>query len=203
MKQNLQKQLDFFLEQLPKEHAPSLLLHSCCGPCSTYVLTYLSKYFEITVYFYNPNIMPKSEYAQRLTTQKDVLSKLTFPNPVHLIEPPYDQKEFLEIARGLESEPERGKRCEKCMDLRLRKSAEYAAANGYDFFCTTLSVSPHKDAILLNNLSEKYADKFQISTFPADFKKKGGFLESIRLSKELGLYRQNYCGCIFSKHNEI
>lgn len=201
MKANFQKQLDIFLEQLPKDPIPTLLLHSCCGPCSTYVLNYLSKYFKITIYFYNPNIMPQKEYEQRLTTQKEVLLKSSFPNPIQLIEPTYNVEEFLQISKGLENEPERGKRCEKCMELRIKKCAEYAAQNGYDFFCTTLSISPHKDALLLNDLSIKYADKFHIRTLPADFKKKNGFLESIRLSKELSLYRQDYCGCIFSKNN--
>jgi len=203
MKQNLQKQLDIFLEQLPRDPLPTLLLHSCCGPCSTYVLSYLSYYFEITVYFYNPNIMPKDEYIKRLNAQKKVLTDLPFPTPIHLVEPKYDPGEFFSIAKGLENEPERGKRCEKCIDLRLKKSAEYAAQNKFDYFCSTLSVSPHKDALLLNNLSEHYSKAFCVNTFPADFKKKNGFLESTRLSKELGIYRQNYCGCIFSINSEI
>ena len=203
MKQNFQKKLESFLAELPKDSVPKLLLHSCCGPCSTYVLSYLSNYFEITVFFYNPNIMPKSEYDRRLSAQKDVLEKLHFRYPVHLIEPRYDPQEFLEISKGLEAEPERGKRCEKCIELRLRQSARYAAENGYDYFCSTLSVSPHKDADLLNTVSNKYALEFNIHAVPADFKKKNGYLESIRLSKEIDLYRQNYCGCIFLKNNQI
>ena len=203
MKQNYQKQLDSFLADLPKDPTPKLLLHSCCGPCSTYVLSYLSNYFEITVYFYNPNIMPQDEYHLRLKAQKEALSKLTFRHPVSLVEAKYDPQEFISIAAGYEDEPERGKRCQKCMDLRLKKSAEYAAQNGFDYFCTTLSVSPHKDVGLLNELSFKYAQEYRIQTIPADFKKKNGFLESIRLSKEIGLYRQDYCGCIFSKNNKI
>lgn len=202
MRQNYQKLLDDFLQDLPRDPLPKLLLHSCCGPCSTYVLSYLSKYFDITIYFYNPNIMPKIEYDQRLSAQKEVIEGISFPNPIHLIVPTYDTTEFLKIAKGFENEPERGKRCQKCIDLRLDKSAAYAAENGYDYFCTTLSVSPHKDAVLINDLSEQYAQKYGTPSIPTDFKKKNGFLESIQLSKELGIYRQNYCGCIFSKNNE-
>lgn len=199
MKENYQIRLEQLISEIPKGTTPKLLLHSCCGPCSTYVLSYLAKYFEIAVYFYNPNIMPKSEYNLRLKAQKEVLDGLSFPNKVSLVEPPYDQNDFLLAVRGLEDEPERGARCEICMDLRIKKTAEYAAENGFDYFCTTLSVSPHKDAMLLHKLSEKYAASENIKTLPADFKKKNGFLESIRLSKELNIYRQNYCGCIFSK----
>lgn len=199
MKENYQRQLDTLLEQLPKDKVPTLLLHSCCGPCSTYVLQYLSKYFQISVYFYNPNIMPRSEYGLRLETQKKVLSEMTFPHPVKLVEAPYDLDTFLEKIKGYENEPERGKRCDICMEMRICKSAEYAAENNFDFFCTTLSVSPHKDAVLLHTLSQKYADIYSVTALPADFKKKSGYLTSVSLSKELGLYRQNYCGCIFSK----
>lgn len=199
MKPNFQKQLDTLLEQLPAAEVPSLLLHSCCGPCSTYVLDYLSKYFDITVYFYNPNVMPSSEYDLRLQTQKDVLQNLTLSRNIKLVEAPYDPQEFLSISKGLENEPERGKRCKKCIELRIQKTAKFASDNGFDYFCTTLSVSPHKDAELINSLSEKYAEIYNINTIPTDFKKRNGYLESIRLSKELGLYRQDYCGCIFSK----
>ena len=199
MKQNFQKQLDIFLSTLPSENVPSLLLHSCCGPCSTYVLSYLAKYFNITIYFYNPNIMPEPEYKLRLETQKEVLNKLKLPHEVKLIEGAYDRNEFLKSIAGLENEPERGERCKKCMELRIKNTAKFAFENGFDYFCTTLSVSPHKDAALLNSLSEKYASLFKIKTIPADFKKQNGFLQSTKLSKELQLYRQDYCGCIFSK----
>lgn len=199
MKPNYQLQLDTFIEQIPVGTVPKLLLHSCCGPCSTYVLSYLAKHFEITVFFYNPNIMPSEEYQLRLKTQQTVIENLSFPNKVSLVAPTYDVKEFLSAVKGFENEPERGVRCEKCMELRIRKTAEYAVANDFDFFCTTLSVSPHKDAVLLHDLSQKYAAQLDIPALPADFKKRNGFLESIRLSKELNLYRQNYCGCIFSK----
>jgi len=202
MKENYQKQLDDLLQQLPPKKVHKLLLHSCCGPCSSYVLQYLSQYFEITVYFYNPNIMPMEEYNLRLAAQKQVLKGLTFTHPVHLVEACYDPAEFLQNVKGLENEPERGKRCEKCIELRIQKSAEYAAKNNFDFFCTTLSVSPHKNAVLLHSLSEKYSELYNIKTLPADFKKKNGYLTSIRLSKELGLYRQDYCGCIFSKQQK-
>ena len=199
MKENFQLQLDNLIKELTEENRPSLLLHSCCGPCSTAVLKYLSQHFNISLFFYNPNIMPEEEYVLRLDTQKRVLKHLALPNPVALITPPYNPREFIEIAAGLENEPERGKRCVKCMDLRIKTTAEYAARHNFDYFCTTLSVSPHKDATLLHDLSEKYAKIYNISALPADFKKKDGYLESIRLSKELNLYRQNYCGCLFSK----
>ncbi len=199
MKQNFQKQLDIILEQMHSDKLPTMLLHSCCGPCSTYVLSYLAKHFDITVYFYNPNIMPEAEYKLRLEAQIKVLDKLNPPHKIKLIEAPYEPQEFLDIAKGLEHEPERGKRCKKCMELRIKETAEFAAKNKFDYFCTTLSVSPHKDAVLLNSLSEKYAKKFEINTIPADFKKNNGFLESIRLSKEFEIYRQDYCGCLFSK----
>lgn len=199
MKENYQKQLDTALETLDLNDPPRLLLHSCCGPCSSYVLQYLAKFFRISVFFYNPNIQPESEYCLRLETQKRVLSTLPLPNKATLIEGSYDPQSFFEIIKGLEQEPERGARCAKCIEQRIEKTAAYAADNGFDYFCTTLSVSPHKDAELLHQLSLKYADKYGVPALPADFKKRNGYLESIRLSKELNLYRQNYCGCIFSK----
>ena len=199
MKENYQKQLDALLNTLPKDPLPTLLLHSCCGPCSTHVLQYLNQFFNITDYFYNTNKMPLDEYQLRLETQKKVLSTLPLPNPVSLIDAPYDIDLFLATVKGLEDEPERGKRCDACIALRLKNSAQYAAKNHFDFFCTTLSVSPHKDALLLHTLSEKYSKQFGIPALPADFKKNNGYLNSIHLSKELGLYRQSYCGCIFSK----
>ena len=199
MKTNYQTELEKIIQQIPAGEVPTLLLHSCCGPCSTYVLEYLAKYFEITVYFYNPNIMPKEEYLLRLQTQKAVLEGMNFPHTVHLAEGPYEIQQFLTQVKGLEDEPERGKRCDICMDMRIKESARYAAQHHFDYFCTALSVSPHKNAILLNDLSSQYATEFSIPALPADFKKKNGYLTSIRLSKELGLYRQNYCGCIFSK----
>ncbi len=202
MKTNYQLQVDKLIEQIPPGKPPTLLLHSCCGPCSTYVLSYLTKFFNVTVYFYNPNIMPPQEYSLRLQAQKDVLNSLPFENPVHFVEEEYDVTEFLNIAKGYEAEPERGKRCDRCMALRIEKCAQYAAQNRFDYFCTTLSVSPHKDADLLNQLSRQYSLKYDIPFLPADFKKKGGFLESVRLSKELDIYRQDYCGCIFSKQTK-
>lgn len=199
MKENYQLQLDQLIGSLPEGQLPTLLLHSCCGPCSTYVLSYLAKYFSISVYFYNPNIMPLEEYELRLQTQKEVINRLCLPHSVQLVTPEYNVNEFLNIAKGFETEPERGERCKRCMALRIQKSAEYAAAHHFDYFCTTLSVSPHKDAVLLHALSEKFASEYHIPALPADFKKKGGFLESTKISKQLNLYRQNYCGCIFSK----
>ncbi len=200
MKQNYQTMLENELNNLPHNPPPTLLLHSCCGPCSTYVLSYLAKHFKITVFFYNPNIMPEEEFNKRLTAQKIVIDRLSFPYPIDLVVPPYDVSEYTSVIAGLEQEPERGKRCQKCMELRISKTAEYAAQENFDYFCTTLSVSPHKDAALLFDLSNKYARLHDIKSLPADFKKKNGYLESIRISKELALYRQNYCGCIYAKN---
>lgn len=202
MNLNLHAKLEEYIESLPAGTRPKLLLHSCCGPCSTYVLSFLARYFDITLFFYNPNIMPEAEYHKRLATQLQVLEQLPLPTRVHFVEGKYDNDTYLTLVKGLENEPEHGKRCEICMNMRIRKCAEFAAANGFDLFCTTLSVSPHKDAELLYRLSEQASSEFGIRFLPADFKKKNGFLESTRLSKELGLYRQNYCGCIFSKWDE-
>ncbi len=199
MKQNYQAELEKLILSLPQDKKPSLLLHSCCGPCSTHVLNFLRSHFNITVFFYNPSIMPESEYELRLKTQLEVIEHFSATNPIKIISYPYDPSEFLSLARGLENEPERGKRCDLCMEQRIKKTAAYASENQYDFFCTTLSVSPHKDPELLNTLSSHYSKIYAIPYLPADFKKKGGFQESIRLSKELSLYRQAYCGCIFSK----
>ena len=146
--------------------------------------------------------MPYSEYALRLETQKKVIENFAPSDGIQLLEAPYELDQFLQVVQGLENQPERGQRCEKCMDLRIQRTAEYAANNHFDYFCTTLSVSPHKDAQLLHDLSEKYSKKYNIAHIPADFKKNNGYLESIRLSKEWQLYRQNYCGCIFSKPKE-
>ena len=176
-----------------------MLLHSCCGPCSTAVLEQLIPVFDIDVFFYNPNIQPPAEYEKRLTAQKEVLKKIGSPSKISLIVPPYDTSEFENEIRGFENEPEGSERCVKCMALRIRKTAEYAAANGYDLFCTTLSVSPHKSAPLLYELSEKYSKQFHIPFLPADFKKKNGFFRSVQLSKEYGIYRQEYCGCLYAK----
>ena len=182
--------------------APKLMLHSCCGPCSSYVLEYLSRFFSITVFYYNPNIYPEAEFEKRAETQSELISKMEeagrFPNHVDLAVPQYGHKEFLEAAKGLYGEPEGGARCEKCFLLRLEETAKAAKQGNFDYFTTTLSVSPHKNAELLNRLGGEVGERYGISYLYADFKKREGYKRSIELSREFDLYRQDYCGCEFS-----
>ncbi len=181
---------------------PSLLLHSCCGPCSSYVLDVLSEFFNVSVIYYNPNIFPESEYQKRLSEQIKLIEKMEFKNPVNFVSCNYDENEFLQAVNGYEKEHEGGARCEKCFRLRLEKTAQIAKENRYDFFTTTLSVSPHKNAVLLNEIGKELSEKYQINYLFADFKKKEGYKKSIILSKKYDLYRQNYCGCRFSLREE-
>ena len=199
-KRNYQKELDVIIEGLVKEgRRPKLLLHACCAPCSSYCLEYLTKYFDITVYYHNPNISPQSEFDYRVSELKRLLSEMPLSSPVELVVADYDAAEFEDAVRGLENEPERGGRCTVCYRLRLTKSAEYAAAHGFDYFTTTLSISPYKDAERLVKIGEELAEKYGVSYLPSDFKKKNGYKRSIELSEEYGLYRQDYCGCVYSK----
>ncbi len=172
-----------------------MLLHSCCGPCSSHVLNVLKEQYDLTLFYYNPNIEPREEYEKREKTQRDLLSFDDYAG-IKYLAGEYENEKFREAAKGLESEPEGGARCEKCFVLRLFETAKMAEENGFDLFATTLSVSPHKNAALLNKIgSEIMAGKF----LPGDYKKKNGYLESIKLSEKYGLYRQDYCGCLFSK----
>ncbi len=196
MKENYQKQLDLIIEGLSKEKRPTLLLHSCCGPCSSYVMEYLSAYFDITVYYYNPNIFPEEEYQKRLENQKKVIEKSGWAS---LTDSRYDHGEFLAAVKGLESEKEGGKRCAECFRLRLEQTAKAAKEGGFNYFTTTLSVSPHKDAQILGKLGEQIGEAVGVKHLPADFKKREGYKRSIELSKKFELYRQEYCGCEFSK----
>ena len=199
-KVNRQKLLDTRIAQHAQAgEVPRLLLHSCCGPCSSYVLSYLAQYFSISLFFYNPNILPEAEYAERLRTQKQLLAALPVLYPVTLIEGAYEPERFLQAVSGLESEPEGGARCAACFRLRLEETARLAKAEGFDYFSTTLSVSPHKDADILADINSAFAEAYEIKTLPADFKKREGYLKSIQLSKAYGLYRQEYCGCPFSR----
>ena len=199
-KRNYQKELDLLIEGLEKEgRRPKLLLHACCAPCSSYCLEYLSKYFEITVFYHNPNISPEAEFDYRVSELKRLLGEMPLPSEVKLIVADYNAAEFEDAVRGLENEPERGSRCTVCYRLRLRKSAGYAAEHGFDYFTTTLSISPYKDAERLVNLGEELAEEFGVKYLPSDFKKKNGYKRSIELSEEYGLYRQDYCGCRYSK----
>lgn len=193
---NYQKELDEILKRL--EGTPKLLIHSCCAPCSSYVLEYLSEYFSITDLFYNPNIDKKAEYEKRLQELERLISKMPFKNPVTLMPGRYETIEFYDAVKGFEKEPERGKRCEICFRLRLTEAAKAARETGADYFTTTLSISPLKDAELLNTIGEELAAEYGVKYLPSDFKKRNGYKRSIELSKEYDLYRQDYCGCIFS-----
>lgn len=198
---NYQKELDCLLEKLEKERkVPRLLLHSCCAPCSSYVLEYLSQYFEITVLYFNPNIYPPSEYEMRAKEEEELIAKMPFLHKVAMIRGRYEPKEFYEAVSGLEKEPEGGARCEKCYELRLREAAAMAAKGGYDFFTTTLTISPLKPAAKLNEIGEKISREYGVAYLPSDFKKRNGYKRSIELSREYHLYRQNYCGCVYSQH---
>lgn len=199
MKENYQKVLENIIkgnEQIGK--IPKLLLHSCCAPCSSYCIEYLSKYFDITLYFYNPNISKKEEFNKRANELARLVDSMPLTRPINVIIEQYEPNEFYEIAKGLENEPERGKRCEECFKLRLERSAQYARKNNFDYFTTTLSISPHKDAQLLNEIGKDFSRKYNIPYLFSDFKKKNGYKRSIELSTEYNLYRQNYCGCIYS-----
>lgn len=178
---------------------PKLLLHACCAPCSSYVLEYISKHFDITMLYYNPNITPESEYTKRLDELKRLLKTASFCEGVRLMNCKYDPESFFEIAKGLEELPEGNERCFKCYMLRLELTAQTAKENGFDYFTTTLSISPYKNSKKLAEISLVLEEKYGVKWLPSDFKKKGGYKRSIELSKEFDLYRQDYCGCVFSK----
>lgn len=172
-----------------------MLLHICCAPCSTYVLELLSANYDVTGFFYNPNIHPASEYQKREAEMKRYAQNLG----VELICGEYNDKRWFDMVKGLENEPEGGKRCLLCFRMRLGETAKFAKEHGYNTIATTLSISPHKDASLINQIGNDLAKEFKIDFYSADFKKRGGFERSIKMSKEFGLYRQSYCGCVFSK----
>lgn len=200
LKENYQKKLDEIIAYNQRNNSiPSLLLHSCCAPCSSYCIEYLSQYFDITLYFYNPNISYKEEFTKRADELTRLINSMPLTRKVNLVIEHFNPNEFYEIAKGLEKEPERGARCEKCFYLRLKQTAQYAKSYNYDYFSTTLSISPHKDAQLLNKLGEKISSIYNVNYLFSDFKKKNGYKRSIELSNEYDLYRQNYCGCIYSK----
>ena len=204
---NYQKKLDELLTNITNK--PSLLLHACCGPCSSYVLEYLYKYFDITVFYYNPNIYPQEEYQRRLAELRKLYE--TFPpaleGKVKVVEEAYDPEDFYKAVGTREEpeladEPEKGERCRRCYEFRLRRAFEYAVAGNYDYFCTTLSISPFKDAEKLNVIGQQLEAENPSGPHwrPSDFKKKGGFKRSLEISEEYGMYRQDYCGCIYSKN---
>ena len=185
-----------------KKGKPSLLLHSCCGPCSTAVIERLAPDYEITVFFYNPNITDEEEYEKRKENQKKFIESFN-EDPGHdgkvaFMEGPYDRRNFLDICKGMENEPEGGRRCEKCFLMRLEKTAQTANMMNFDTFATTLSISPHKDKDTINYIGKRLASTYNTGFLDEDFKKKAGFQRSVELSKKYGLYRQRYCGCKFS-----
>lgn len=196
---NYQKLLDAKLKELKEKGiTPTLLLHSCCAPCSSYVLEYLSEYFSITVHYYNPNITDKEEYEKRVREQKRLIKELPVKNPISFTEGEYCPERFFDMAKGLEGVPEGGERCFRCYRLRLSEAADFAKEMGFDFFTTTLSISPMKNAAKLNEIGGEEAERVGVPYLFSDFKKREGYKRSIVLSSEYGLYRQSYCGCIYS-----
>lgn len=221
MVRNYQKELDKIIEDIPSGEPPRLLLHSCCAPCSSYVLEYLREFFKITVFYYNPNISLDEEYKKRVAEQKRLIAAyndmlkavqarttdvciecsniLKAAYPIDIIEGDYEPEEFFAAVKGLEYCQEGGERCFKCLEMRLRKTSQMSTEGKYDYFTTTLTISPLKNAQKINEIGERIAKECGISWLPSDFKKKGGYQRSIELSKEYDLYRQDYCGCIYSK----
>lgn len=204
---NYQKELEQFIAQLQqKEQVPTLLLHSCCAPCSSYVLEYLSAYFRITVFYYNPNIYPESEYYTRVKEQRRFIAALPARYPVDFTEGAYIPEDFYHCAKGMEHLPEGGRRCFACYRLRLESAAKTAKEKGCSYFASTLSISPLKNAQKLNEIGEQLAREYQVLWLPNDFKKKNGYKRSTELSREYGMYRQDYCGCVYSlreRHPEL
>ena len=199
-KPNYQRELDKLINDISmRKEVPTLLLHSCCAPCSSYCLEYMSKYFSITVLYYNPNISPESEYYKRVKEQARLINSLPSVNRITFMEGTYKPKVFYDAVRGYENEPEGGARCSICYELRLREAAITAKEYGFDYFTTTLSISPLKDSERLNNIGGKLAEEYGVKYLYSDFKKKDGYKRSIELSREYNLYRQNFCGCVYSR----
>lgn len=197
-KRQYHREMEAEIGRIPQGRAPRLLLHSCCGPCSTAVLEQLVPYFEIVLFYYNPNIAPEEEFNRRLATQRQLLDALPHPYPITLLAPPYDAAPFWEAVKGVEDTPEMGERCERCIAQRMREALSAAIAQHCDYFTTTLTVSPHKNAPYINACGEQLAKGQPVAYLPSDFKKKGGYARSVALSAEYGLYRQDYCGCPMS-----
>lgn len=199
-RRNFQKEMEQVLAaEAQSGEVPLLLLHSCCAPCSSYVLEYLTEHFRILDFYYNPNITPEEEYRKRAEELQRLINAMPLTNPVTFLEGTYEPERFREIARGLEDAPEGGERCTKCYELRLREAAEQARRYGCDYFTTTLSISPLKDAQRLNAIGEALAEEYGVKYLVSDFKKRDGYKRSIELSREYGLYRQDFCGCVYSR----
>ena len=198
---NYQKELEKILETIDINNKPTLLLHACCGPCSSYVIEYLSKYFNITIYYYNPNIYTKEEYERRLEELKKFVN--SFNNSVKVIEELYDPEDYNKAVKNLEHLGEKSIRCYKCYEFRMSKAACFAKENNYDYFTTTLSISPHKNSNWINEIGSILEKEYEIKYLYSDFKKKNGYKRSLELSKEYKLYRQDYCGCVYSKKERL
>lgn len=197
---NYQKELELILDKISTfNYVPKLLLHACCAPCSSYCIEYLSEYFDITIYYYNPNIYPDIEYNRRLNELKKFINEIPHKNKLELIECNYNSNEYYKSIKGLENLGERSKRCFNCYNLRMEEAAKYASNNNYDYFTTTLSISPYKNSEWINEIGKHLENEYNIKYLYSDFKKKNGYKRSIELSKIYNLYRQDYCGCIYSK----
>ena len=197
-KRDFQKELDGIIKENEASGIrPKLLLHVCCAPCSSYCMEYLTKYFDMTLLFYNPNMDCKEEYEKRKEELSRLVREAAFPVKVEMM--PYDPQEYLDVIKGMEDIPEGGKRCFACYELRMRKAAGYASQNGFEYFTTSLSISPYKNAEKINEIGERLSAESGVKHLPSDFKKKNGYKRSIELSREYDLYRQDYCGCVFSK----
>lgn len=200
MNENYQKLLEKTIAyHMERGEVPSVILHSCCAPCSSYVLEYLSEYFAITVFYYNPNIYPDEEYRKRVEEQKAFIHEFPAKHKIQFVEGDFDKERFYDMARGLEAVPEGGERCFRCYELRLREAALLAREQNADYFTTTLSISPMKNAAKLNEIGTMLEKEYGVKYLHSDFKKKNGYKRSVELSNEYGMYRQDYCGCVFSK----
>lgn len=200
MNRNYQKELEQVINRLVQEQkVPTLLLHSCCAPCSSYVIEYLSSYFHITVFYYNPNIYPDEEYEKRVEEQMRFIQEFPTKYPVQFLRGEFEKERFYDTVKGIEQIREGGERCFRCYKLRLLETAKRAQSIGCDYFTTTLSISPLKNAEKLNEIGEELAIEYGVNYLNSDFKKKNGYKRSVELSNEYGMYRQDYCGCIFSK----
>lgn len=200
-KRNYQQELDEIIRRQGKTR-PRLLLHSCCGPCSSSVLEYLTQYYRVTLLWYNPNIYPQEEFDRRLQAQLQLLERAGLREKVPVMQVPRNSEAWYEAVRGLEREPEGGKRCTECFRLRLREAARIAAEGGFDCFCSTLTLSRHKDPVRINALGERFAEEFGVAWLPSEFKKRGRELRSKQLCEQYGIYRQNYCGCEYSVRDQ-
>lgn len=200
---NYQLKTDEVISKVSEQpNKPTLLLHACCAPCATYVLEYLSRYFDITLFFCNPNITDTAEYEKRLSELKKLCETADFARNIEIVEDNLSSEDFFEYVKGFENEPEGGARCTRCFNLRLLRTAEYAKRENFDYFTTTLTISPHKNADLINRIGSHLSEEHGVAFLPSDFKKRGGYQRSIVLCREYNIYRQHYCGCEFSKTEE-